>query len=193
MTVVPTGYLDYLTTWPTGTPQPFVSTLNDPNATVVANAALVPAGTGGSISVFVTQQTDLIIDINGYFAPPGAGGLLFYPMPPCRVLDTRNPNGPFGGPAFFGQRDVNIAAGSCAVPGATQAYSLNATVVPHGFLNYLTLWPAAQAQPLVSTLNSYDASVVSNAAIVPTTSGAISAFASETTDLILDLNGVFAP
>jgi len=193
MTVVPSGFLDYLTTWPTGTPQPFVSTLNDPTATVVANAAIVPAGTGGSINVFVTQQTHLIIDINGYFAPPGAGGLLYYPMPPCRVLDTRNPNGPFGGPAFSGQRDVNIAAGSCAVPAATQAYSLNATVVPHGFLGYLTLWPAGQAQPFVSTLNSYDASVVSNAAVVPTTTGAISAFASETTDLILDLNGVFAP
>jgi hypothetical protein len=35
--------------------------------------------------------------------------------------------------------------------------------------------------------------VVSNAAIVPTSTGAISAFSSNTTDLILDLNGVFAP
>jgi hypothetical protein len=193
MTVVPTAYLDYLTTWPTGIPQPLVSTLNDPTGTVVANAAIVPAGTGGSINVFVTKQTHLIVDINGYFAPPGTGGLLFYPMPPCRVLDTRNPNGPFGGPAFSGQRDFNIAAGSCGVPGATLAYSLNATVVPRGFLDYLTLWPAGQAQPLVSTLNSYDANIVSNAAIVPTTTGAVSAFASHITDLILDLNGVFAP
>src|SRR5262249_19093218 len=37
--------------------------------TVVANAAIVPAGTGGSVNVFVSQSTDLIVDINGYYAP----------------------------------------------------------------------------------------------------------------------------
>jgi len=36
---------------------------------VVANAAIVPAGTDGAISVFVTNQTHVILDINGYFAP----------------------------------------------------------------------------------------------------------------------------
>src|SRR5262249_45799445 len=193
MTVVPTGALDYLTTWPTGTAQSLVSTLNDPTGMVVANAAIVPAGTGGSVDVFVTHQTHLIIDVNGYFAPPGAGGLLFYVATPCRVVDTRNPPGPFGGPALLGQRDFDITAGSCGVPATTKAYSSNATVVPQGFLGYLTLWPAGQPQPGVSTLNSFDASIVSNAAIVPTTNGAISAFSTDTTDLILDLNGFFAP
>jgi hypothetical protein len=46
-----------------------VSTLNDISGTVIANAAIVPAGTGGAISVFVYDATDLIIDIDGYFAP----------------------------------------------------------------------------------------------------------------------------
>jgi hypothetical protein len=55
------------------------------------------------------------------------------------------------------------------------------------------LWPAGQPQPVVSTLNAPDGSIVSNGAIVPTTSGPISAFSSSTTDLILDLNGIFAP
>jgi hypothetical protein len=36
---------------------------------VVANAAIVPAGAEGAISVFVTGRTDVILDINGYFAP----------------------------------------------------------------------------------------------------------------------------
>jgi hypothetical protein len=193
MTVVPDGRLDFLTTWPTGSLQPWVSTLNDPTGTVVANAAIVPGGASGSIDVFVTQQTHLIIDVNGYFAPPTAGGLLFYGLPGCRVVDTRNPNGPFGGPALSGQRNFNIAAADCGVPATAQAYSLNATVVPQGLLGYLSLWSAGLPQPLVSTLNSYDATMVSNAAIVPTSTGAISAYSSSTTDLILDLNGVFAP
>jgi len=193
MTVVPTGSLNYLTTWPTGTPPPFVSTLNDPTGTVVAHSAIVPAGAGGSINVFVTDQTDLIIDVNGYFAPPGPGGLQFYALKPCRVLDTRNAPGAFGGPALNGFRDFDLDMWSCVASTTVQAYSLNATVVPSGFLGYLTLWPTGLPQPFVSTLNAWDASVVSNAAIVPATNGSISAFATDTTDLILDLNGVFAP
>jgi hypothetical protein len=35
---------------------------------VVANAAIVPAGTIGSVDVFASQNTHLIIDINGYYA-----------------------------------------------------------------------------------------------------------------------------
>jgi hypothetical protein len=193
MTVVPTGGLDYLTTWQTGSAQPFVSTLNDQTGTIVANAAIVPAGAGGSIDVFVTHQTDLIIDMNGYFAPPGAGGLLFYATTPCRIVDTRNPSGPFGGPALLGQRDFSVLGSPCGGPVTTKAYSLNVTVVPSGPLGFLSLWPSGQLQPGVSTLNAPDASIVSNAAIVPTSSGPISAFSPDTTDLILDLNGFFAP
>jgi hypothetical protein len=69
MTVVPPSPLAYLTTWPTGGTQPTVSTLNSYDGRVVANAALVPAGTSGAVSVYVSDPTDLIIDINGYFAP----------------------------------------------------------------------------------------------------------------------------
>jgi hypothetical protein len=48
---------------------PAVSTLNDLSGAIVANAAIVPAGSAGAISVFVYDATDLVIDINGYFAP----------------------------------------------------------------------------------------------------------------------------
>jgi glyceraldehyde-3-phosphate dehydrogenase/erythrose-4-phosphate dehydrogenase len=67
MTVVPSGYLGYLTLWPTGDAQPVVSTLNALEGQLVANAALVPAGTGGAVNVFVTNATHVVIDTNGYF------------------------------------------------------------------------------------------------------------------------------
>jgi List-Bact-rpt repeat protein len=193
MTVVPTGALAYLNAWATGTAQPGSWVLTDPPGTVVANAAIVAADLAGSIDVYASDQTHLIIDVNGYFAPPATGGLLFYAAAPCRVVDTRLAVGPFGGPSLNGPRDFNIAGGACTVPAGTQAYSFNTTLVPPGFVDYLTLWPQGQAQPLVSTLNSYDGSIVSNAAIVPTINGSISAFSSQTTDVILDLNGFFAP
>jgi hypothetical protein len=77
LTVVPHGILDYLTAWPTGEPQPLVSTLNALFGQVIANAALVPAGIdgAGSVSLFASNDTDAIIDIDGYFAPEG--GLAF--------------------------------------------------------------------------------------------------------------------
>jgi hypothetical protein len=70
---------------------------------------------------------------------------------------------------------------------------LNATVVPQGALGYLTLWPQGAAQPFVSTLNAEDGTVTSNMAIVPTTNGSISAFATDSTHLVLDISAYFAP
>ncbi|MBV9404397.1 MAG: hypothetical protein JO211_03565, partial [Acidobacteriaceae bacterium] len=187
-TAIPHGTLGYLTTWATGQTQPDVSTLNAPTGTVVANAAIVPAGSGGNISVFVTDDSDLIVDVNGYFASPGSGGLSLYPVVPCRVLDTRSSSG-----AFSGTLGVNVAGSSCNVSATAQAYVLNATVAPPGGLPYLTLWPNGQTQPFVSTLNAYDGAVTSNMAIVPTTNGFVNAFAASATQLILDISSYFAP
>jgi hypothetical protein len=43
--------------------------LNSWDGAVIANAAIVPAGTGGAVSVYVYSPADVILDINGYFAP----------------------------------------------------------------------------------------------------------------------------
>jgi len=199
VTVLPRGSLDYLTIWPTGHDQPVVSTLNSPDGRVKANAAIVPAGTGGAVSVYVTNTTDVIIDIDGYFATPGQNTYEFYPLPPCRLVDTRGPNGHLGGPYLRGQRerDFPLLESPC-VSGlnSPQGYSLNFTVVPHPGghqLGYLTVWPKGQSQPIVSTLNNPTATVVANAAIVPAgTGGSIATYVSDDTDLIVDINGYFA-
>ena len=198
VTVVPQGPLGYITLWPTGAAQPFVSTLNSVDGRAKANAALVPAGTAGAISVFATNATHLVLDINGYFIDPvsNAQALAFYPLTPCRIADTRNPAGLLGGPAIAANasRDFPVISSSCGVPANAQAYSMNATVVPSGPLGYLTLWPTGQTQPFVSTLNAITGAVVANAAIVPAgTNGSISAFVSNQSHLVLDINGYFAP
>jgi hypothetical protein len=66
--VSPPGYLGFLTVYPTGQAVPNASTLNNYLGTVVANAAVVPAGNNGSVDVFSHDATDLIIDINGYYS-----------------------------------------------------------------------------------------------------------------------------
>jgi hypothetical protein len=188
-TAIPQGPLGYLSVWPAGQAQPLVSTLNAPTGTVTANAAIVPAGTNGAIDAYVTNNTDLAIDINGYFAPAGPGGLALYTLTPCRVLDTRVS----GSQPFSGTLNVNVTGSGCGAPSSAQAYVFNATVVPPSPLGYVTLWPQGATQPLVSTLNALDGSLTSNMAIVPAASGAVSAYASNPTQLILDISGYFAP
>ncbi len=197
-TVVPSEPLAFLTIWPTGLAQPTnVSTLNSFDGRIKANATVVSSGGSGRINVYATNTTHVILDINGYFVPPGThpNALAFYPVTPCRVLDTRYPNGPLGGPIMPDASSRSFPVRStCGLPSSAQAYSLNATVAPTIALAFLTLWPTGQGQPLVSTLNAYQGGFVANAALVPAgTSGDVSAFVSNQSHLILDVNGYFAP
>jgi uncharacterized protein (TIGR03437 family) len=200
ITVVPHGSLSYLTAWATGTAFPGVSTLNSLDGHVVANAAIVQAGTSAAISLYASDDTDVFVDINGYFAAPGAPqGLVFYPVTPCRIADTRSyggKTGAFGPPQMtaFETRAFPIASSSCGIPATAQAYSLNMTVWPARTLQYLTTWGAGQTQPLVSTLNAYNGGLVANAAIVPAgIHGDINVFVTDPTDVIVDIDGYFAP
>src|SRR5205823_9087876 len=81
-----------------------------------------------------------------------SAGLRFVPVTPCRVADTRNPNGAFGGPSLIGgnTRPFTIPDSACGIPATAHAYSLNATVVPKGTLGYLTMFPCGQALPQTS-------------------------------------------
>lgn len=200
-TVVPPagGAQANLTAWPSNLAMPNVSTLNY-SGNVAANAAIVPAAPDGSINVYVNSPTDLLFDIDGYFAPPLASGLEFYPVTPCRVADTRADagfSGPFGPPSIPGgtTRTFTLPSSSCGVPATASAYSLNFTVVPPvgGPAANLTTWPASAAMPNVSTVN-FAGSVVANAAVVPAGSNdAINVFVNNAANVLFDVNGYFAP
>jgi hypothetical protein len=203
VTAVPrSGTLGYLTVWGTSETEnttPITSTLNAPTGTVVANAAFltINPGTNTSIRAYAYNDTDLIVDVTGYFSE-STTGMAYYPTAvPERILDTRIsetisstgiPVMTDDGPPFTGQETYAYSA-------SPAVYVLNATVVPTAPLWVLTLWPDGIAQPLVSTLNSYDASVTSNMAIVTTgANGAFDGFAQAgPTQLILDLSGSFMP
>ncbi len=195
VTAVPNGPLWYLTAWPTGQSQPNASTINSADGTILANAAIVPAGSNGSVSFYGAGATDLVVDINGYFAPPAPGGLNFYPVNACRLVDTRNANGPLGGPIIGANqsRSFTPASSNCGLPSSASAYSLNVTAVPTGYLAYVTTWPAGQTQPYVSTLNDTKGIALANGALIPTgTGGAISVYVTNTSHVVIDTNGYFS-
>ncbi|MBV9405993.1 MAG: hypothetical protein JO211_11660, partial [Acidobacteriaceae bacterium] len=150
VTAVPLGGFNYLSVWPSGEPQPNVSTLNSTDGRVKANAAIVAAGNNGAVSVYATDSTQVILDIDGYFVPAtNTAALAFYPMTSCRVVDTRQGSAPFGGPALNASetRTFPMLSSGCNIPSTAQAYSLNVTAVPRGQLWYLTAWPSGFSQP----------------------------------------------
>ena len=188
-TVVPAGGLGFLSTWPTGETQPLASTLNSGHSPT-ANAAIVPAGTGGSINVYASDPTDVVIDINGYFAPATTGGLSLYATTPCRPVDTRVV--PY--PSLIGASGTTrftVGGGACGVPASAADFVLNITVVPYAPLAYLSIWADGQAPPLVSTLNDWDSVVSSNMAIVPATNGVVDTYTTNFTQIVLDISGYF--
>jgi hypothetical protein len=199
VTAVPVvNFLGYMTIWPTGQGLPFVATLNSYDGRYKSNAAIVPAGAGGAISIYVTDMSDVVLDINGYFLPASdpSAPLAFFRMTPCRVADTRNPSGPLGGPTLAAKqtRSFPILSSSCNIPPTAQAYSFNFSAVPPGPLGYLTTWPTGMSLPNVATLLAPTGTVTANAAIVPAgNNGAIDVYVKDATDLVIDINGYFAP
>jgi len=120
----------------------------------------------------------------------------FYTLAPCRVVDTRGPIGPLGGPDLvaFGTRQFPLA-GACAIPATAKALSINVTVTHSGDSGDLRIYPAGAALPLTSTINYRVGQTRANNAIVTLgPAGDLSVFCEQPlggVDLIIDVNGYF--
>lgn len=88
--------------------------------------------------------------------------LQYFPLTPCRVVDTRSPDGVNGGPKLeAGISRVFAIRGYCGVPTTAKAVSVNVAIVGFGVptgtplpaKSWLTIWPSNQPQPGVSALN----------------------------------------
>ena len=58
----------YITVWPCNKPRPNASTLNYAAGQVVANGATIKLDPQGDICVYANRETDLVVDVTGYFA-----------------------------------------------------------------------------------------------------------------------------
>ncbi len=77
-----------------------------------------------------------------------------YTVAPCRILDTRRPNGDLGGPALQAGKVRNfVLVGHCGIPETVRAVSINVTVVGPTVSGDLRLYPAGPNSPVVSTIN----------------------------------------
>jgi hypothetical protein len=115
---------------------------------------------------------------------------------PCRILDTRDPVGPFGGPPLAANtvRTVTVT-GVCGVPVGAKSLALNVAVTQPTAPGNLTVFTTGAPQPITSTINYGTGRTRANNAIVsPDASGSLSVYANQTSgtvQVIVDVNGYF--
>ena len=121
----------------------------------------------------------------------------FETITPCRLVDTRNPAGPMGGPSLLSGSDRSfMLAGQCGIPSGAQAVAVNVTVVnPTNGPGVLTLYPSGIPLPTAATVNYKAGQIRGNAATVSLGSaGGIVVHCSQgggTTDMVIDVTGYF--
>lgn len=122
----------------------------------------------------------------------GAGG--FYPLPPCRIVDTRGPAGPWGRPRLqAGEIRVFEVAGRCGIPPDAIALALNVTVFNPDSAGFVNLFETGAPRPDTYTVGFTAGQVRANNAIAGLTGHprSLAVHSGAATDLILDVFGYF--
>lgn len=125
----------------------------------------------------------------------GPGG--FYPLPPCRIVDTRGPAGPWGRPRLqAGEVRVFVVAGRCGIPHDAAALALNVTVAGPDSAGFVSLFETGAPRPNTYTTSFNAGRVRANNTIAkltghPPSLAVYSGAAAGGLDLILDVFGYF--
>ena len=191
----------FLTLYPSDVPQPQVTNSNYLANEVLNNAFTVGIGASdGAFKLFVSSDTDVVIDMTGYYAPPTTGGLYFHPLPkPIRLLETRTGftgcQTP-GTPLQTGTTRLQTGVLTCdgvIIPTGAQALVGNATTTNSTGNGYLTLYPGDATQPFASSSN-FAAGINRNAPFTVGLSlnGEFNIYTARTTDLVIDVMGYYS-
>jgi hypothetical protein len=155
--------------------------------------ATTPAHVAGPVNVVVTNpDTQSATVTNGFTY--GAGG--FFTVAPCRIVDTRNAAGPYGGPALgAGAARLFTATGQCGIPSSAKALTGNVTVTQSTAPGHLTVYPGGTPLSNVSTINYAQGQARANNALLPLDGsgrlGVSCSQASGTAHFLLDVSGYF--
>jgi hypothetical protein len=184
----------FVTVFPCGSPQPLASNLNYTVGAVVPNAVMAKVGAGGKVCLFVSNGTQLIVDVNGYFPSSSS----FHSMNPARVLDTRPGETTVDGlqqgaglrsPGTITELQIT---GRASVPLDATSVVLNVTVTEAQASGFVTVYPCGTPIPTASNINFVAGSTVANLVVAKIgAGGAVCIFNNQGTHLVADVNGYF--
>lgn len=125
-------------------------------------------------------------------SPPEA----LHTITPCRVADTRDPNGPYGGPALTRLQDrLFVVRRRCGIPDTARAVAFNFTATQASAAGNLRISRQGHALPGASTMNWREGQTRANDAILHLgSSGEIVVHVHQpagTVHLVVDANGYF--
>ena len=122
---------------------------------------------------------------------PAGSAVFFYTVTPCRQLDTRS-----GSPISPGGTLAVVLTGACGIPSGATSVSVNVVVTQETALGHLTIYPADQTQPIVSTINFNAGQTRANNAVLGLSrdgTGRVNVVngSGGTIHVIIDVNGYF--
>jgi IPT/TIG domain/PQQ enzyme repeat/PQQ-like domain len=155
--------------------------------------ATTPGHSAGAVDVVVTNPDASMATLPGGFTYGATG---FFSVTPCRAIDTRYTNGPYGGPALAaGAERTFTLAGQCSVPSGARAVSVNVTITQAVAAGDLRLYPAGTDRPLGSTINYAATQTRANNAVISLdASGRFTVYCEQTSgtvQFIVDVDGYF--
>jgi outer membrane protein assembly factor BamB len=197
ITVANTTAAGFLTVYPAGSALPLASSLNWAAGKTVPNLVEMQVGTGGAVTFYnQAGSTDVVVDLEGYFAPPSGSAGQEVALGPARISDTRAGSGlPNAGSTLGagGSLDIQVTGAGAVPASGVSAAILNVTATNTTAASFLTVWPTGGSRPLASNLNWEAGQTVPNRVIVPVgTTGKISVYnPSGSVDVVIDVAGYF--
>jgi hypothetical protein len=189
----------FVTAFPCGTSRPNVAQLNYPAGRNVATTALVKLASDGSVCLYNLTQTDLVVDVAGFFP---VGATTFAAIQPARLLETRRDaglstvDGTFLGVGRRGQGSVTqlTVTGRAGVPFAATSATMSVTVTNAALPGFVTVFPCGDGRPPTASVNFPAGAGVTTNAVVSgiAANGWVCIFTSVDADVIVDVNG-FSP
>lgn len=153
----------------------------------VSNLAVVPVDADGRFCIYTQVPTHLVADVQGAFGPAGTTG--FALSAPDRRIDTRT-----DGVAAVAGSITRVQSGA---PAGTLAALVNIAMVDAAAAGYITADRCDRIQPGPQTRASGNhpaGGAVANLAVVPVDAGGgFCIYSNVATELVVDVQGSFAP
>jgi glucose/arabinose dehydrogenase len=201
---LPLGADGFATAWAADGPRPSTAVVNARAGEAVSNASVVPLDPNGQIRVFSNVEMHIVIDVFGEFfdAPGAVTAGRFEPLPPSRLIDTREPVGP-SNQFVRSTPDPNVpidlvnapVVGRLGVPTGVQAVALTVTGLSETIVGggYVAASPGGGPAPVTANANTNGSGDIRpNLVVIPVgANGSIDLRLFRVANVVVDITGYF--